>query len=252
MSVESRVVSTRKTLFCRLPEKHLSFSCGQPACILRVICSSGRFSTSTTHQAGRESIRFGCVQCESGTKGMQGDRDGSHLEAAEGRFSVDFARRPFVGRRISGDSSEKEHDFQIVPFRDGRRPGFALITKAAATVLVNGTPVAGNLRRLRHKDELLTGSQRMFFSAETQPSIETYEPAETSRPIRCPVCRGELRPGDSIVRCPGCQRAYHQAADVGEATAKCCWTYAAECRFCQHATSMSGRPSWRPEEECEA
>ncbi len=172
-------------------------------------------------------------------------------EQQEGRFESIALEDVASGTKSHAIAQERQHRFRIVSFRNGRRPGFALIAKAETPVLVNGAPVIGGLRILRHKDEMLSGSQRMFFSAEAQPVMQIYEPEESGRPVRCPVCRSELRAGDSIVRCPGCQRAYHQAADAGESAAKRCWTYAAECRFCQHPTSMSGRPSWRPDEDGE-
>jgi len=139
-------------------------------------------------------------------------------------------------------------EFRIVAFRDGTRPRHAMIAATGIPVRVNGAFIVGGLRVLRHQDELIVGSQQIFFSAESAPLVEVYRHDDSQRQPRCPICRAEIRDGHSIVRCPGCSRRYHQIDATDDAPAKPCWTYSPVCRFCEHPTSMSGEPTWRPDE----
>ncbi len=139
-------------------------------------------------------------------------------------------------------------EFQIVAFREGSRPARALIAAAGVSVRVNGAAVVGGLRVLHHKDELVVGAQQLFFSAESVPAVEVYQHDESGRRPRCPVCRAEIQDGQSVVRCPGCSRLYHQIEAGADTAAKPCWTYSPACRFCEHPTSMSGEPTWRPDD----
>ena len=140
-------------------------------------------------------------------------------------------------------------EFRIVPFRDGSRPSHALIVIGDVPVRVNGQSATGRLHILRHKDELMVGSQQMFFSAESTPVVEIYRHGESGRRPRCPVCRAEVQDEQTVVRCPGCSRLYHQLEATETQPEKPCWTYSPECRFCEHPTSLSGEPTWRPDEE---
>jgi hypothetical protein len=138
-------------------------------------------------------------------------------------------------------------EFQLVPYRQGTRVRHALMAAALAAIRVNGSPVIGGLRVLNDQDEIRIGSQRMFFSAESTPVVEIYQQQTSGRRPRCPVCRAEIQDGQSVVRCPGCSRFHHQIDATDAAAAKPCWTYAPTCRFCEHPTSMSGEPTWRPD-----
>lgn len=139
--------------------------------------------------------------------------------------------------------------FCVVPFRDGTRPSYALIVTADVHVRVNGQVVVGRLHILQHQDELVVGSQQIFFSAESTPVVEIYRHDDSGRRPRCPVCRAEIQDGQAVVRCPGCSRLFHQLEATETKPAKPCWTYSPACRFCEHPTSMSGEPTWRPDEE---
>jgi len=140
-------------------------------------------------------------------------------------------------------------DLRVMPFRDRNRQGHALVAGENVVVRVNGAAMVSGLRVLDHKDEIAIGRQRVYFSAESAPIVETYQHDGSRRRPRCPICRAELQDGHSIVRCPGCSRIYHQIAAAGEAPEKPCWTYSPECRFCGHPTSLSGEPTWRPDDE---
>jgi hypothetical protein len=124
-----------------------------------------------------------------------------------------------------------------------------LMTRPGVWVRINGEPVLGGLRVLEHKDELLIAGQRLYYSAETTPTITTYQVPEGGRPATCPICRGPIRTGQHTVRCPGCGRWFHQLEANGEQPAKPCWTYAPTCRFCSHPTAFEAEAAWRPEKE---
>jgi len=137
---------------------------------------------------------------------------------------------------------------RIVGYRQDGHRGHLLLAGAELHVRVNGAPIVGGIRVLHDKDELAIGLTRMYFSAESTPIVTTYRHDGSPRRPRCPVCRAAIEDGESIVRCPGCDRIYHQITASGAGPAKPCWTYTPACRFCSHTTSLSGEPSWRPEE----
>jgi hypothetical protein len=153
-----------------------------------------------------------------------------------------------VAAEAAGEKREVGPGLHVVPFHDGTKPRHALVIAADASVRVNGFAVVGGLRVLQHKDELVVGTQRIFYSAESTPVVEVFQNAAVRQP-RCPVCRAELCDGQSVVRCPGCSRYYHQIGGDEVTPAKPCWTYSPVCRFCEHPTSLSGDLSWRPEME---
>ena len=148
----------------------------------------------------------------------------------------------------------------VVKYRNGNRSRFVLFDPTHS-LLVNGNLVSEGIRVLRHKDELQAGAQRLYFSAESAPVVETFalsngaesDAAATAnaapRRPRCPTCRKLIEDGQAVVRCPGCQRVYHQIAGDGESVDKRCWSYSSECRFCSHPTSMSGEGAWRPQDD---
>lgn len=138
---------------------------------------------------------------------------------------------------------------RIVAFRDGTRPSFALLAARDVLVRVNGLVVVAGMRVLQHKDELWVGAEQMFFSAESTPVAEIFQGNTSKRPSRCPICRDAMRDGQQVVRCPGCSRLFHQIEATNETPARLCWTYLSECKFCEHPTSMTGEPTWRPDEE---
>jgi hypothetical protein len=138
------------------------------------------------------------------------------------------------------------HGIRFVRFARGADRAHALLAMPETTVWVNGQPVLGGLRVLDHKDEVLLGTTRLFFSAESTPVAATYSPTLGTRTPTCPVCRGPVRAGERAVQCPGCSRWFHQFDAV---EAKQCWTYAATCRFCSHPTALTGEAAWRPEME---
>ena len=144
-------------------------------------------------------------------------------------------------------------EVRIFPLRDANRPSHVLVAAHPQGVLVNGVRIVGGLKTLKHRDEICFGGQRLFYSSETTPVVEVYSHEGTGRRPRCPICRAEILDGESIVRCPGCTRVYHQCVAndenaTDEAGEKPCWTYSPNCRFCEHPTSLSGEPTWRPEQ----
>ncbi len=137
----------------------------------------------------------------------------------------------------------------FVRYGCGADKAVALLAQPEVRVWVNGQPVLGGLRILEHKDEILCGQQRLFFSAETTPVIVPYPAKAGARLPTCPVCRGAIKDGLASVQCPGCGRWYHEiAADAGQ-PGRLCWSYAPTCRFCNHPTAFSEESAWRPEKE---
>lgn len=142
-----------------------------------------------------------------------------------------------------------EHAFCIVEFFLGPRREAALITVEGIRARVNGSLVVGGFRVLQHKDEVRIGSTQLFYSAESVPVLEVYQHEGSTRRPRCPVCRAEIHDGQTFVRCPCCSRLHHQIDATDDSPGMPCWTYSPACRFCEHPTSMSGEPTWRPDEE---
>jgi hypothetical protein len=144
---------------------------------------------------------------------------------------------PDVGLALDG--------LRFVRFGSDNERGAAVLLPVGAAARVNGRPVLGGLRVLEHKDEVIHGRSRFFYSAESAPVLVAFRRAEGARSPTCPLCRGPVRDGDPAVQCPGCGRWFHQSA-------KPCWTYAPTCRFCNHPTALDGAAGWRPEAEEEA
>jgi hypothetical protein len=131
----------------------------------------------------------------------------------------------------------------------GGERGALLLSRPGVWVRVNGLPVLGGLRVLEHKDEVLIAGGRLYFSLETTPTATTYRIPEGVRAAVCPICRGPIKDGATAVQCPGCARWFHQAEAADGRPAKPCWTYAPNCRFCNHPTAFDAQAAWRP--DCE-
>ncbi len=138
---------------------------------------------------------------------------------------------------------------RLVGFGTGAERGAALLMPPGATARVNGRPVLGGLCLLEHRDEVILGRSRFFFSSESAPVVAVFRREDGARSPTCPLCRGPVRDGDRAVRCPGCGRWFHQADAAEGRPAKPCWTYAPTCRFCNHPTALAGAAGWRPETE---
>jgi hypothetical protein len=154
------------------------------------------------------------------------------------------ARAIVGGRLLVGEELELP-GVGVAPMRQGA----ALLVRPGVRVRVNGEPVLGGLRLLEHKDELLVGTRRLFFSAETTPVVVIFQLAAGQRAVVCPICRGPVRAGMQTVQCPGCGRWFHQREATADQPAKPCWTYAPTCRFCKHPTSFAAEAAWRPDGE---
>jgi hypothetical protein len=138
---------------------------------------------------------------------------------------------------------------RLVRFGRGTDRGVALLSRPGLRVLVNGQPVVGAFRILEHRDEVLVGRARFYFSAEAAPVVTVFHPEPGAKACTCPVCRGVIRDGDEAVQCPGCARWSHQIEPAAGKAARRCWTFAQTCRVCSHPTALSGEPVWRPEKE---
>jgi len=138
---------------------------------------------------------------------------------------------------------------RFLRFGTGNERRAALVLPMGAAARVNGRPVLGGLRMLEHKDEVIFGRSRLFYSAESAPLVVVFHREEAARSPTCPLCRGPVRDGDQAVQCPGCGRWFHQTEAAEGKPAKPCWTYAPTCRFCNHPTALGGEVGWRPEME---
>lgn len=132
--------------------------------------------------------------------------------------------------------------FRIVPYRNEGIQGTALLLESGMTAVVNGETVY-DMALLSDRDEIVVGSQRVYFSNETLPVVSTFQLAEGARRPNCGICRGSIEDNDLVVRCPRCTRWFHQS-DGREH-----WTYRSECPFCKHPTSLTGESAWKPETE---
>jgi hypothetical protein len=139
----------------------------------------------------------------------------------------------------------------LVPFHDSGRRQLALLGQNDSSIRVNGQPVPG-LRVLEHRDEILVGRLRFYYSAESTPDVVIFQLEPGAKRPECPVCRMKIEDGQHVVRCPGCGRFYHQyeqTAAGGTTHEKHCWTYRPVCAFDGHPTSLSGDPAWRPDSD---
>jgi hypothetical protein len=138
---------------------------------------------------------------------------------------------------------------RVFRFGQGGDRGVGLLVRAGTAAFVNGEPLLGRFRVLEHKDEVLVGRLRLYFSSESAPVVAVFRAQPAARPCTCPVCRGVLKDGDTAVQCPGCSRWFHQLEAAEGRPARRCWSFAAQCRICNHPTALTGEPVWRPEKE---
>jgi hypothetical protein len=138
----------------------------------------------------------------------------------------------------------------------GSAPAYAILLRAGGSpqerwvlvgdesIRVNGTPLASGIRVLEHRDEIHLGENPpVYFSTERPARVEPFPGAE--RPIRCPRCRLEIRPGDPAVCCPKCAVSSHESEEYH------CWTYpgAETCASCRNQpNTLDDALNWVPEE----
>jgi hypothetical protein len=114
----------------------------------------------------------------------------------------------------------------------------ATLASAAGGVALNGVPLHAGIRVLADRDEIrIEGLGRVFFSTEELACVASFPGADT--PTFCPRCKQEVTAGSPAVRCPACQRWYHQSDEYP------CWTYTAQC-LCGHPTAMDTSYWWTP------
>lgn len=145
---------------------------------------------------------------------------------------------------LSGDGIPQR--CRVIVLGNGAIRTYAVLHGSGVCVRVNGLAIVGDIRILEHRDEIVVGTSRTFFSSESTPSVEVYSHSGTGRRPKCPVCRNAVMDDQTVVRCPGCNRIFHQIEKTESSPEKHCWTYSEECKFCGHPTQMSGEPVWRP------
>jgi hypothetical protein len=138
----------------------------------------------------------------------------------------------------------------IVPHKEHGRARAVLITRVGAenSLTVNGYPPLG-LTLLEDRDEIVIrgesgadGSRFVFAEREPARVFQFSEPTARSEEIQCARCHKPLHSGDAVVRCPACQRFFHEGLRAsGERRA--CYSYDLRCGGCQ--TSREAM-SWSP------
>jgi len=109
----------------------------------------------------------------------------------------------------------------------------------APGVTLNGAPLHAGIRVLADRDEIrVAGLGRVFFSTEQLARIDPFPGADTS--TFCPRCKQAITAGSPAVKCPACQRWYHQSDEYP------CWTYTEQC-LCGHPTALDSGYRWTPE-----
>jgi hypothetical protein len=158
---------------------------------------------------------------------------------------------PIAKEAGEGELCLADEGIRLIVLANGPERGVGLLAESGAAVRVNGQPVLGGFRVLEHRDEILAGRTRLFFSAESTPVQVVHRLQPGMRPPTCPTCRGKIQDGDQAVQCPrtSCRLWYHQGATAAQGKVKTCWTYGPTCRSCQHPTALSAEPIWRPEME---
>jgi len=98
----------------------------------------------------------------------------------------------------------------------------AMPAGSAPGVAVNGVPLQARIRVLADRDEIrVAGLGRVFFSTEQLACVAPFTGADT--PTFCPRCKQAVTAGSPVVRCPTCERWYHQSEEYP------CWTYTDRC-----------------------
>lgn len=128
----------------------------------------------------------------------------------------------------------------LPPAASGVSAPWTLLGGRAASLRVNGQPLALGIRALRDHDEISIGGQRCFFSTEELARIVAFPGLD--QPVWCPRCKQKVEPGDLAVACPRCHAWHHQSEEFP------CWTYEPTCALCQlQATALDAGYSWTPE-----
>ena len=112
-----------------------------------------------------------------------------------------------------------------------------LMSGPDADVRINGRWVAGGIRVLCDRDEIVVRGTRRYFSTETLARIE---PFDAERTVSCPRCRQTIDPEAPAVRCPRCKVWHHQSDELP------CWTYADTCAMCPQPTDLAAGYLWTP------
>lgn len=150
-----------------------------------------------------------------------------------------------IGRSNDGllaFSQKVDHPAALLsPWRDATgKERYVLIGEAGkGEIRVNGVRILG-MRVLDHRDEVqIAGPPVRFYFSSDLPARKTRYKGSDARPFHCARCKGEISPGEEVVRCPGCRLLYHEMGGRG------CWTYDAVCLGCKRPTGENHL--WRPE-----
>lgn len=105
------------------------------------------------------------------------------------------------------------------------------------SVRINGLPLFGGVRVLRHADELRAGARHAFFADDDPPQVAPFAGADPAP--RCPRCTRPVDAGTPAVR-SRCGLVMHQS------DAWPCFSHA-PCPQCPESTDLSATAVWSPE-----
>jgi hypothetical protein len=138
----------------------------------------------------------------------------------------------------------------IIPYKEHARVCAVLVCGlgAGTAVTVNGYPPLG-VTLLDDRDDIVIWgepgrSPKRFVFAEREPArvVEFSEITVSPGEGRCGRCQRPLESGDAAVRCPACQRWFHEGLRKSGERRKC-WSYDPLCGGCH--TSRAAM-SWSP------
>jgi hypothetical protein len=124
---------------------------------------------------------------------------------------------------------------------EGEPERWVLAVPPGCEVRINGVPVLGGVRMLRHRDLIFAGGKTFWFSTERLARVERFAGAEGA--IYCGRCKRELEVDQDVVRCPGCVTLFHESGT------RPCWSYReAGCAYCGYPATLDGQFQWTPAE----
>jgi hypothetical protein len=132
---------------------------------------------------------------------------------------------------------------RLIQSHSGGKKTWALVTGAVCDARVNGRALPTGLAVLDHRDAILAGDERFFFSAEALACVEPFPGA--AREVLCGRCTLPISTGSPAVSCPNCNVWYHQDESLEGGA---CYTYAEQCGFCSCETRLDAVLAWAPEE----
>jgi len=156
----------------------------------------------------------------------------TELSAAAGVFLRTSPRMETGNKYKPGRS----YDLLLLPLNDYSLGRYVLIAKNSTRV--NGSSVAGSIRVLRDRDEIVANRIRMYYSHQSFAKREQY----SGECRECSICGCTITPGETVVQCPMCLVCYHESEDFP------CWSSDSTCPTygCDFETKLDQQVLWLP------